>query len=65
MANMPRAVVRAEPDLIREAAERAGMADAPVSVVVRYALAVVAGKPDPHDVAIVRRGRRPRVESAA
>ena len=65
MAGTPMLGVRAEPELIREAAERAGLAGATASQVIRYALAVLAGRPDPHKVAIVRPGPKPRSGAAA
>jgi hypothetical protein len=60
MANTPNVVVRAEPELIADARERAGLPPhAGVSEVVRYALAVVAGRPDPERIAAPRlRSRR-------
>jgi hypothetical protein len=61
LANMPRVTTRVEPELIREVAARAGLSSrASVAEVVRYALAVAAGRPDPHDVALVRPGPKRR-----
>lgn len=58
--------MRAEPALIREAAERAGFtAGTPVSTVIRYALAVMAGRPDPHRDAEARPGPKPKAGAAA
>ena len=57
--------MRAEPELIREVAEKLELpASASVSQVIRYALAVVAGRPNPHEVAIVRPGPKPRAGAA-
>jgi hypothetical protein len=65
MAVTPSTVVRVEPALIREAAERAGLSPrATVAEIIRYALAVVAGKPDPHEVALVRPGPKRRSGAA-
>ena len=70
MANTPRVIARAEPDLIRDAAERAERdgqlaPGSSVSTVIRYALAVVAGRPDPHRVAVTRPGPKPKVGATA
>src|SRR6266702_5268859 len=57
MANTPQLMVRAEPELVADAHERSGLPPhAGVSEVVRYALAVMAGRPDPERVAAPRRG---------
>jgi hypothetical protein len=57
MANTPGAKVRVSPALIREARDRSGLSpSASASEVIRYALAVAAGKSDPHAVAATRRG---------
>jgi hypothetical protein len=61
MANTPQLMVRAEPELVADARDRAGLPPhAGVSEVVRYALAVVAGRPDPHQIA-ARRSTSPRL----
>jgi hypothetical protein len=66
LANTQRADVRVEPALIREAAECAGLPESmSPSVIIRYALAVLAGRPNPREVAIVRPGPKPRVEASA
>lgn len=65
MADTPMVATRAEPDLIRDAAERAGLLGAPASQVIRYALALLAGRPDPHTVARLRPGPKPRSGAAA
>lgn len=66
MANTPRTIVRAEPDLIRDAADRAGLPPGtPISGLIRYCLAVVAGRPDPHSVVIAPPGPKSRRQAAA
>lgn len=66
MANTQRAIVRAEPALIREVAERHGLAaSVPVSQVIRFALALAAGKADPHRESIARPGPKPKAGAAA
>jgi hypothetical protein len=66
VANTPRTMVRVEPELIREAADRAGLSPrATTAEIIRYALAIVAGRPDPHEVALVRPGPKRRAGAAA
>jgi hypothetical protein len=51
---------------MRDAAVRAGLpADARPTQVIRYALALLAGRPDPHRIAVTRPGPKPRAGAAA
>jgi hypothetical protein len=55
MTVTPAVRARVEPDLIADARERAGLPpDAGVTEVLRYALALAAGRPDPYQVAAPR-----------
>jgi hypothetical protein len=52
--------------LVREAAERANLSPrASVSEVIRYALAVLAKRQDPHEDALGRRGPKRKERTAA
>jgi hypothetical protein len=64
MARTPRAGFRVDPGLVDAARGELGLTDAPVSVVVRYALALAA-RVDPAKVARVPIGRRPRSRTEA
>jgi hypothetical protein len=56
-----RATFQIEADLLRDARERSGLpAGTTRANLMRYALAVVAGHPDPRAVAYVPRGPKPR-----
>lgn len=67
VADTPVLSGRVERDLYDAARQAAGFpADAPQGQVIRYALAVVAGRPDPRSLAYVQRGGiRPRQEATA
>jgi hypothetical protein len=56
MAHTQRTDFRVDPDVIDAVRERYGLADAPLSVVVRYGLAVAGGL-DPRKVSRLPRGR--------
>lgn len=66
MANTPTTVIRVEPELIRDAAAAAGLGgNAPATNVIRFALAVLAGRSNPHAVAMTKRGPKPKTGAAA
>ena len=66
MANSPRVSVVVDHGLVREVAERCQLGPyASVSEIIRYALAVAAGRPDPHQAALMHIGRPLRERSGA
>jgi hypothetical protein len=66
VANTQHMGIRVDPALLREAAVGAGLSpDAGPTQVIRLALAILAGKPNPHSVAVARPGPKPKAGAAA